>query len=186
MNLDEWIRLQRKSSTILERIPTKVGSIEIGHMLSRSSGAKWTLQELRKATEAVKYSYSYSAAGEGIRIVELRRDNDHLPEYWYLRNDGACYSAGWLREDYSQPNFCRSSSHPPKTLWIDLSISRIALELRNSAEIYKSLDVVPKEPFQILIRHNGLRGACPIRVQLEIPCYTWLCNCITLEQEEFT
>ena len=158
MNLDEWIKLQRKSSTILEQIPTEVGSIESGHLLSRSRDTKWTLEELRKAAEAVKYSYPYSVAREGIEILELRKDSDQLPEYWYLRNDGACYSAGWLREDYSQPNFCRSSGHPTKTLWIDLSISRIAFELRNSAEIYKLLNVAPEDPFQILIRHNGLRG----------------------------
>ena len=158
MNLDEWIELQRESSTILKQTPTEVGSIETGHLLSCSRDRKWTPYELRKAVEAVKYSYSYSVLKEGIKILELRQDCDQLPEYWYLRNDGSCYSAGWLREDYSRPKFSRSSGHPPKSLWIDLSINRIALELRNSAEIYKSLDVAPKEPYQFYIRHNGLHG----------------------------
>ena len=158
MNLDEWIEFQRERSTILKQIPTEVGSIETGHLLSRSRDAKWTLHELRKAVEAVKHSYSYSVSKEGITILESFGDSGQLPEYWYLRSDGACYSAGWFREDYSCPKFSRSSGHPPRCLWIDLSISRIALELRNSAEIYRLLDVSPIEPYQFLIRHNGLQG----------------------------
>ncbi len=172
--LNEWITEQRSISTTHEHLLHRGGYIESAQTFVRSRASEWTRQELQKAAILAKphYRNALVPAQAGIEIRIGLTDRPMLPEYWYLKQDGSCYSSGLLREDYTPPSFSSSLGHPDKSLWFDLAILRIARELLDSARIYKELEIAPDEPYILSINHCGLEGRTIYASDPRYPSYT--------------
>ena len=127
-------------------------------MLVQPRGSEWTHQDLRKVAALDRWLYLdelITSTQEGIEVC-VRPPS--YPQYWYLDKRGSCYYSRSLFENHEYPSFTTSSGHPQKSLWVDVTIHRIALTLLQSADLYRELNIPPDEPYVLSIKHGGLKG----------------------------
>ena len=156
--LNRWIGERWDASGIQEFLGDDSVYMESAQMLVRQRDYAWTHQDLRKAATSERWFYHddlITPMQEGIAI-SLKPPN--YPRYWYLDKGGSCYSSWLLQENNGSPGFSSGQGHPEKMLWVDVTIHRIALELRGSAALYKELNIPPDEPYLLSIKHGGLKG----------------------------
>ena len=157
--LTDWMAEKRKSSSTRQSLRSGTGYIESAQMLVRSRGFEWDHHQLKMAASSAKSRYwnKFVPTQEGIEVRLVPINSTNVSEYWCLGQNGNSYSVSLLREDYEVPRFTSSQGHPEKSLWFDLAIRRIAIELMDSAKLYKELAVAPDEPFLLTIKHSGLK-----------------------------
>ena len=156
--MDNWMNEQWLNSHS-RKYRTQVGGyIESACQLVHPRNTKWSHQELREATAFVRpLTQNYFTSTPSQIVMRLAPQSPYIiPEDWCLGQDGMCYSCGLLMEDVEFPQFDSSEGHPARSLWIDLTIRRIALEILTHTKIYKALGVGTNESWHFVIRHGGL------------------------------
>ena len=156
--LSGWVRELFDASGIHESLGNDGVYMETAQMLVQPRSSEWTHQDLRRVAVSDKWIYQDDLILPTKEGIQVSIGPPYRPQYWYLDKRGNYYYSSALVENYEHPPFTTSGGHPPRSLWVDLSIYRIALALLQSADIYRDLNVPPDEPYVLLIKHGGIKG----------------------------
>ena len=152
--LDRWKEEQWDASGIHGLLGNDGVYMESAQMLVLPPDSTWTHQNLRRAALSDMWRYQDDLVIPSQEGIEVSMKHPYRPQYWYLDKRGNCYYSSALVENYQNPSF----GHPPRSLWVDVSIHRIALALLQSADLYKELSIPPDQPYLVSIKHGGLKG----------------------------
>lgn len=152
IKLNRWIGERWDDSSIQELLGDEGVYMESAQMLVQPRGSEWTHQELRRAAASAMWFHQnelITPREEGIEVLIKPPD---YPQYWYLGKTGNCYCSRSLFENHE-----RLDARSERSLRIDVSIHRIALAFRQSADLYRELNVSPDEPYLFSLKHGGLK-----------------------------